>query len=48
LHPLIMLKATLPLLALTSIDKMSSMYAISFNLMMIALFFPISDVSSIS
>jgi hypothetical protein len=34
-----MLKATLPLLALTSIDKMSSVHAISFSSMMIDFFF---------
>jgi hypothetical protein len=43
-----MLKATLPLQALTSINKMSSVYAISFDLMMIDFFFPISEVSLIS
>jgi hypothetical protein len=43
-----MLKATLPLLALMCINEMSSVYAISFNSMMIDFFFSISEVSSIS
>jgi hypothetical protein len=36
------------LIALTSINKMSSVYSISFNSMIIDFFFPILDVSSLS